>query len=196
MAVLSTLSSASAPLANLLRLLHLLLLLAPAAALVLPRQDDTEVVTPSDNTNSLCVRPAPWNQILSFFITNYVARIATFKKRSGYEGFRDYGLTLASLFVPFVGISEAAATISRGSRWLGTDDVERALLAKALCVIVREPGWRPEDGEIIRGCIIGRGDDARRRAEQRRRKRRKRKEEGKKRRKRRSRSRSTKGEKR
>ncbi|TGZ78438.1 hypothetical protein EX30DRAFT_384848 [Ascodesmis nigricans] len=175
MAVLSTLS---APLIPLLHLLHAFLLLAPAAALALPRS--TQFITPDDETNNVCLQPASWNQVLSFFLTNYIARIATFKKTSGYEGFRDYVSTFASLFVPFVGISEAAATISRGSRWLGKDDVERALLAKALCVIVREPGWRPENEEIIRGCIIGKGDEAERRREQKRRRRKKKKERRKK----------------
>jgi hypothetical protein len=127
----------------------------------------------NDSTQTACVHPAPWTQILTFFITNYIARVVTYKKTSGYEGRRDYFYVFASLFVPFVGISSAAATIARGSRFLGHTDVDRALLAEALCVIVREPGWRPEHGEIIRGCIIHEGDSQGRRKMRRRRRRRK-----------------------
>jgi hypothetical protein len=153
--------------------LSLLLLLLPLALTsptpLLARA--TQVVA---TATGYCFKPAPWTQILSFFLTNYIARVATFKKTSGYEGFRDYTETAMSLFVPFVGISQAAATIARGSRFLGHDDVERALLAEALCVIVREGGWGPEHGEVIRGCRLTAGDDdlrekLRRRARRRRR---------------------------
>jgi len=127
-------------------------------------------------TNTACMRPAPRNQILSFFLTNYIARIVTYKKTSGYRGTRDYLYVFASLFVPFIGISGAAATIARGSRFLGHTDVDRALLADALCVIVREEGWRPAHGEIIQGCVMVEGDERGRRRLERRAKRRRRKE--------------------
>jgi len=140
----------------------------------------------SETTKTLCIKPAPWNQILSFFITNYVARIVTYKKTSGYKGLWDYANVFASLFVPFVGISSAAATIARGSLFLGHTDIDRALLARALCVIMREEGWRPESGEIVRGCLIAGGDVHRLKKLERRMRRRRRKEQ----KKRHSRSRS------
>ncbi|KAF8246575.1 hypothetical protein K440DRAFT_631102 [Wilcoxina mikolae CBS 423.85] len=130
----------------------------------------------AEATNTLCIKPAPWNQILSFFITNYVARIVTYKKTSGYEGLRDYASVFASLFVPFIGISSAAKTIARGSLFLGHTDIDRALLAQALCVITREEGWRPESGETVRGCRIEGGDERRLKKMSRRMRRRRRKE--------------------
>lgn len=104
--------------------------------------------------NHVCVTPAPWTQIFSFFLTNYIARIATFKKTSGYEGSRDYFRTIVSLFVPFYGISQAASTIARGSRFLGKDELGRALHARTLCIVQRKQSWRPKNGDVVRGCII------------------------------------------
>jgi len=111
-----------------------------------------KVVTVS--RDRVCLTPAPWTQILSFFLTNYIARIATFKKTSGYAGSRDHLRTVISLFVPFYGISQAAETIARGARFLGRDELGGALYAGALCVVQRLETWRPMDGDIICGCII------------------------------------------
>ncbi|KAI5790477.1 hypothetical protein FPQ18DRAFT_293454 [Pyronema domesticum] len=102
----------------------------------------------------VCIRPSPWTQILSFFITNYVARIATYKKEAGYEGLWDYLDITVSLFVPWLGIDPAVDTIARGSRFLGKTEVDRALLARALTIVIREEGWRPMHGETVRGCLI------------------------------------------
>ncbi|KAA8901310.1 hypothetical protein FN846DRAFT_815014 [Sphaerosporella brunnea] len=153
-------------------------LLPREPASVVDLNSNTQTAYFNNTTQTACVRPAPWNQILSFFLTNYIARIATYKKTSGYEGNWDYFYVFASLFVPFIGISGAAATIARGSRFLGHTDVDRALLAEALCVVVREPGWRPENGEVIRGCVIADGDEHGRRKMRRKRRRRKRKTRG------------------
>jgi len=119
-------------------------LLAPRAA--------PKVVTVS--RDRVCLTPAPWTQIFSFFLTNYIARIATFKKTSGYAGSRDHLRTAISLFVPFYGISQAAETIARGARFLGRDELGGALYAGALCVVQRLETWRPIDGGIVCGCII------------------------------------------
>lgn len=142
-------------LSSLLSLLLALLPLIPALP-VFPRQ--TIDLTTTTLKSPFCIAPAPWNTIFSFFLTNYVARIATIKKTSGSQGKRGYINALMSLFVPFLGISVAANTIARGSRFFGSDDVDRALLAEALCVIVREGDWQPMHGEIIRGCKIIDGD--------------------------------------
>lgn len=166
--------------ANLFTMLRTVLLLLVSLlppALSTPLLQLRKVIAEFDEaTNTACMRPAPWNQILSFFLTNYIARIVTYKKTSGYRGTRDYLYVFASLFVPFIGISGAAATIARGSRFLGHNDVDRALLADALCVIVREEGWRPAHGEIIQGCVVVEGDERGRRRLERRAKRRRRKE--------------------
>jgi hypothetical protein len=132
-----------------LNLLSWILLLLPAiqALPIYPR-------APKVKQDRVCIIPAPWTQILSFFLTNYIARIATFKKTSGYKGSRDYFRTVVSLFVPFYGISQAAETIARGSRFLGKDELGGALHAGALCVLQRNEFWRPITGDIIRGCAI------------------------------------------
>ena len=134
-------------------LLSLLLPLAAALPLLARQAVDTAL-----RTSPFCLRPAPWNQIFTFFLTNYVARIATIKKESGSRGQRGYITAAQSLFVPFIGISTAANTISRGSRFFGHDDVDRALLAEALCAIVRDDDWTPMHGEIIKGCQVIGGD--------------------------------------
>jgi hypothetical protein len=149
---------------------------------------------------AICIQPSPWTQILSFFITNYVARIATYKKEAGYEGLWDYLDITVSLFVPWLGIDPAVDTIARGSRFLGKTEVDRALLARALTIVIREEGWRPMHGETVRGCLIYPGDLDRlenmrreKRQEKRRQKeekRRKQKEKEKRRKRRRSRSKS------
>ncbi|KAG0644213.1 hypothetical protein HOY80DRAFT_1013714 [Tuber brumale] len=122
----------------------------PLRSLV-PRAAQKEVTVTRDR---VCLSPAPWTQILSFFLTNYIARIATFKKTSGYKGSRDHIRTAISLFVPFYGISQAAETIARGARFLGRDELGGALHAGALCVVQRLETWRPWDGDTVCGCII------------------------------------------
>ena len=151
----------------LLLFLPALLLSSSAHAFPLHAIRDT-IATLNETSRTVCVNPAPWNQILSFFLINYLARVATFKKTSGYEGWRDYLLVVGSLFVPFIGISGAAATIARGSRFLGHTEIDRALYAEALCVIIRENTWRPQEGEIIRGCAIAPADERGRRRMERR----------------------------
>ena len=66
-------------------LLSLLLPLAAALPLLARQAVDTAL-----RTSPFCLRPAPWNQIFTFFLTNYVARIATIKKESGSRGQRGY----------------------------------------------------------------------------------------------------------
>lgn len=136
-----------------LSLLSWVLLLLPTtqARPVYPRGAPPNVEVVGDR---VCLHPAPWTQILSFFLTNYIARIATFKKTSGYKGSRDYLRTAVSLFVPFYGISQAAETIARGARFLGRDELGGALHAGALCVLQRNETWRPTSGDIIRGCTV------------------------------------------
>ncbi|KAL7271368.1 hypothetical protein RUND412_005880 [Rhizina undulata] len=135
-------------------LLFLPTLVAALPVSLVPRQTDGQPLRISLLPGTTCLTPAPWSQILSFFLTNYIARIATFKKTSGYEGYRDYVKTGVSLFVPFLGISQAAATIARGSRFLGKDELGRALHAGTLVVVERDETWKPQDGEIILGCEI------------------------------------------
>jgi hypothetical protein len=94
---------------------------------------------------------------------NYIARIATFKT-SGYKGSADHIKSAASLFVPFYGISQAAETIARGSRFLGRDELGGALYARALCVLQRNSWWRPRSGDIIEGCVIEAPEGRRRRS--------------------------------
>lgn len=120
-------------------------------SLLTPRADQGFVTV---SREMVCLTPAPWTQILSFFLTNYIARIATFKKTSGYAGSRDHLRTVVSLFVPFYGISQAAETIARGARFLGKDELGGALYAGALCVVHRLETWRPRNGDVICGCII------------------------------------------
>ncbi|KAG0126994.1 hypothetical protein HOY82DRAFT_568935 [Tuber indicum] len=139
-----------------LNILSWILLLLPAIQALplgslIPRATRKEVTVTRDR---VCLSPAPWTQILSFFLTNYIARIATFKKTSGYKGSRDHIRTAISLFVPFYGISQAAETIARGARFLGRDELGGALHAKALCVVQRLESWRPRNGNIVCGCII------------------------------------------
>lgn len=142
-------------------LLLLLALLLPYLTDASPLARPTTIITTTTGSNPIavdakhvCVQPAPWTQIFSFFLTNYIARIATFKKTSGYEGSRDYLRTIVSLFVPFFGISQAASTIARGSRFLGKDELGRALHAGTLCVVQRKQSWRPKNGDVVRGCMI------------------------------------------
>ncbi|PWW80182.1 hypothetical protein C7212DRAFT_361155 [Tuber magnatum] len=144
------------PVGKVLNILSWIFLLLPAIqALPLPslisRATRKEVTV---TRNRVCLSPAPWTQILSFFLTNYIARIATFKKTSGYKGSRDHVRTAISLFVPFYGISQAAETVARGARFLGRDQLGGALHAGALCVVQRLESWRPTDGGIVSGCII------------------------------------------
>lgn len=131
----------------------LLLGLLPYIASAIPLLPAGQSRIESDSEH-VCIRPAPWTQIFSFFLTNYIARIATFKKTSGYEGSRDYLRTAVSLFVPFFGISQAASTIARGSRFLGKDELGRALHAGTLCVVQRKQNWRPKNGDVVRGCMV------------------------------------------
>lgn len=143
------LRTATTTAATSLLLLGLLPYIASAIPLLPTGQDRINA-----DSKHVCIRPAPWTQIFSFFLTNYIARIATFKKTSGYEGSRDYLRTAVSLFVPFFGISQAASTIARGSRFLGKDELGRALHAGTLCVVQRKQSWRPKNGDVVRGCMV------------------------------------------
>jgi hypothetical protein len=104
-----------------------------------------------------CV-PATWEDIIFFFLANYVAHVATIKSYPGQTASQTALRATLALFYPFSGI--AAALFALTSRFGGkfkkssSKELDRAVHAGAFLVVARSREWQPQAGEEITGCKI------------------------------------------
>jgi hypothetical protein len=61
--------------------------------------------------------------------------------------------SVSSLFFPNRGVWEGARAIMMAAKF-GKNDLQKALRAGALCVVVRPHLWQPKAGEEVAGCVF------------------------------------------
>lgn len=98
----------------------------------------------------LYCRKAAVQDILLFFLLNYVTHAFTLKSFPGDGAIYSVSLSILSLLFPYAGILKAWDSIRSGTI-KKKPDLERAREAGALCVVGRDYGWKPksEGGERI-----------------------------------------------
>jgi hypothetical protein len=120
-------------------------------------------MAPFDNSASetngdpnLACTDATWQSIVVFLLANYVAHCATVKAYPGESTGSLVRATFFALLQPVSGTLRAVDSIRRHSRLKGTNDLQRAARAGALCMVVRTSDWKPQAGDVIKGVKIER----------------------------------------
>lgn len=122
-------------------------------ALVWPAQ---AIPVPTRQTSGVVCVAATWDDILTFFVVNFVTHAVTVRSLPG-DRTADVAInTLIALLFPFSGVWAGIMAIRRAS-CLAKDQVQQAARAGALCILVRTPKWVPREDEVVTGCVI---DDA------------------------------------
>jgi hypothetical protein len=97
---------------------------------------------------------ASWNDIVAFFVLNYLAHAATIRHFPGDTARTQMWWTACALFFPFAGVWRACQSIAN-ARPFEKDELKRAKYAGALCVInvlsTNPSQWRSRD---LTGCRI------------------------------------------
>ena len=126
------------------------------------------IAVPEGSTNHgnkeiLCT-PAQWEDILVFFITNYVAHALTVVVLPGEGPVSHLTNALTSLLFPAFGAYRGLRAIFVGYETIKKkfgdqsseeeQDLRKARRAGALCMIVRSSDWEPRDGDEIHENVL------------------------------------------
>jgi hypothetical protein len=129
-------------------LLTALLLAKTVAA---PLQNITIPLPPGSSDHGspglLCV-PTKWTDIAVFFLANYAAHAVTTRSLPGERTGRYIVAVLGALFFPASGTFRGVLAILSFAKF-GKSDLQVAARAGALCMVVRAPDWRPQEGDTL-----------------------------------------------
>ncbi|KAF2466959.1 uncharacterized protein BDR25DRAFT_71735 [Lindgomyces ingoldianus] len=99
--------------------------------------------------NLICI-PAQWTSVILFCFANYLAHCATVKPYPA-ETLRELGIAMGlALVLPSSGITRAVDSIIRRSNFRKLNQLEKAATAGALCMVIRDKYWSPQEGEVLR----------------------------------------------
>ena len=101
---------------------------------------------PDSSTNFRCTPATPWEAFL-FFVTNYFAHCLTIKTLPAETPWEIGLSSILSLFFPVAGVLRALDSIMRHARFTSKDELQQALRAGALCMVIRNENWLPKDGD-------------------------------------------------
>lgn len=105
-----------------------------------------------EKRSDLVCRAASWEDVVAFFVLNYIAHAATIRHFPGDSDATQFWYTLCALFVPFAGVWRACQSIAY-ARPFEKDPLERAKYAGALCLMETSGDTFLTE---LRGCrIIG-----------------------------------------
>jgi hypothetical protein len=109
--------------------------------------------TSDHNGPNLLCTPSGWQDIIIFFLGNYLAHVATIISLPGESANSRIRVSLASLFFPVSALLRGLSTIlTRAS--FGRTDLQEAARAGALCMVVRNQDWRPGPGDIVADAYL------------------------------------------
>ncbi|KAF7357534.1 Pogo transposable element protein [Mycena sanguinolenta] len=124
------------------------LIVGVCLVLALPASVHNITVSVPDGTtiqgDSFC-KPATPFDILVFYLANYFAHAVTIKSDPGEKGIAKYLSYAAALFFPVSGLMRGLSTIVRRGRFTH-GALTQAARSGALCMVVRNEEWEPEDG--------------------------------------------------
>ena len=105
------------------------------------------------NADSLCIPPNSID-IASFLLFNYIAHGATVASYPGEPAFFTFSIVVAAILFPTTGVKRALNLIFRHPRLTSKSDLDVAARSGALCMLVRSPNWKPQQGDDIRNALI------------------------------------------
>jgi hypothetical protein len=102
--------------------------------------------------NILCV-PTTAQDVLLFFIGNYIAHATTVKTIPGQKTIPTIVAVALALLFPVSGVVRGLNAI-RQMAIRGKTPLQKALKAGALCHVIRTGSWRPKHGDVVRDLQI------------------------------------------
>lgn len=111
-----------------------------------------ETIVHRDDSEVICTR-SNWFDVLWFFFTNYLMHALSVRSLPGENFCTSVAFKLCCLLVPYTGLRRGLCLISRANTLAG-NDLQAAARANALCMVVRTPDWRPENGDEIKNCKV------------------------------------------
>jgi hypothetical protein len=105
--------------------------------------------------NLLCT-PIKWLEILVFFLANYIAHAATVKALPGEKAVDIIFAIFLAITFPFSGVARGLEAVARRTLLhRPANDLQTAVRAGALCIVIRDENWRPNgpwlNGEPVSG---------------------------------------------
>ena len=116
---------------------------------IIPAGNSTS--TPGPIQSQVVCNRSNWYTILWFYFANYVLHALSVRSLPGENFLSSVTFKLCCLFIPFTGIRRGLCLISRASN-LDGDRLQAAARANALCMVIRNEDWRPENGEVVSDC--------------------------------------------
>lgn len=94
-----------------------------------------------------------WYDICWFFFANYILHALSVRSLPGENLYSATVFKFSCLLIPFTGLRRGLSLISRGGN-LADNSLQAAARAKALCMVIRKPDWRPRIGDEVSGCQL------------------------------------------
>lgn len=118
----------------------------------------TAVAANSRYPQVLC-EPTNWYDICWFIFANYILHALSVRSLPGENSYSSFVIKVGSLLIPFAGLRRGLCIITRASA-AADNDLQAAARARALCMVIRKPDWRPCAGDVIEGCELDVHEDA------------------------------------
>jgi hypothetical protein len=130
------------------------ILISSASAAILKNHTITvpEGTSNHNDPNLLCTSSG-WQDIIIFYLGNYIAHVATIISFPGESARSKLRVSVASLLFPVSGLMRGLLTILRYASF-GKTDLQKAARAGALCMVVRNQDWRPQPGDIVADAYL------------------------------------------
>lgn len=97
--------------------------------------------------------PTNWYDICWFIFANYILHALSVRSLPGEKSYSSFVIKVGSLLIPFAGLRRGLCLITRANA-AADSDLQAAARARALCMVIRKPDWRPCAGDVIEGCEL------------------------------------------
>ncbi|KAL9596660.1 MAG: hypothetical protein Q9219_005655 [cf. Caloplaca sp. 3 TL-2023] len=120
---------------------------------ILSNQASNGTITNEGDGTQVWCQPTKWYDVLWFIFTNFVFHALSVRSLPGERSLTSTVLKFCCFLVPYTGVRRGLCLILRASNLAG-NDLQAAARADALCMVIRNPEWRPKDGQVVQGCRI------------------------------------------
>lgn len=102
--------------------------------------------------------PSNWYDICWFIFANYILHALSVRSLPGENSYSSFVIKIGCLLIPFTGLRRGLCLITRANA-AADSDLQAAARARALCMVIRKPDWRPCVGDVVEGCELGVHED-------------------------------------
>ena len=118
---------------------------------ILPTGNGT--VTPGPLQEQVVCGQTNWYDLVWFYFANYVLHALSVRSLPGENTLSSAAFKFCCLLIPYTGLRRGLCLIARASN-LDGHRLQAAARANALCMVIRNEDWRPENGEVVPNCRI------------------------------------------